>query len=95
MSEVSRLVSSTGTSFLLSDALCKGSLYQCHARQQFDASLTRRQQNSLDASNTLDDEVLASDSASLVEAADVDATSERNTERLGTEDRCRAGRVYA
>ena len=69
----------------------KVNLHQCHARQQFDASLTRRQQNSLNASNTLDDEVLAGDSASLVEAADVDATRKRNTERLGTEDRCRAG----
>jgi len=42
--------------------------------------------NSLDTSNTLDNEIFSSDGTSLVETADIDSSSERNPERLGTKD---------
>jgi hypothetical protein len=43
-------------------------------------------ENSLDTSNTLNNEIFSSNSTSLVETADIDPSSERNPERLGTED---------
>lgn len=41
---------------------------------------------SLDSSNSLDNEILSGDGSSLVEAADVDTTGERDPEGFGTED---------
>lgn len=40
----------------------------------------------LDSSNSLNDEILSGDGSSLVEAADVDTTGERDPEGFGTED---------
>lgn len=46
------------------------------------------ERDSLNSGDSLDDKVLSSNGSSLVEAADVDSSSDRDPERLGAEDGC-------